>query len=239
MKDSRADESTVTDPRAAVVAAKKTSPQTIGHVGIDPGHTRVFAQVPCRSNYSPSARVPSRADWGGSPRVDRKTVMITGSRLYLRISFVMFPSVRCCLAAAVLLTMGGSSAASQLAARLRAQKTANVPICIVGAGPGGLQVAHSLSLAGREFLVFERTHTPGAYFTLYPRHRKLISLNKRFTGRTNPEFNLRHDWQVVRSLSPSMHSDSFLRAVRDVARSCKILRPATHLSIPLPLPRLI
>ena len=31
----------------------------------------------------------------------------------------------------------------------------------------------------------------------YPVHRKLISLNKRFTGRGDPEFNLRHDWNSL------------------------------------------
>ena len=105
--------------------------------------------------------------------------------------------LRCLLVVAAVLILGGPSSASQLASQLRAQKTVNVPICIVGAGPGGLQVAHSLAGNGsHDFLVFERTHTPGSYFVSYPRHRRLISLNKRFTGRSNPEFNLRHDWQV-------------------------------------------
>ena len=31
----------------------------------------------------------------------------------------------------------------------------------------------------------------------YPRHRQLISLNKRFTGRSSKEFNLRHDWNSL------------------------------------------
>lgn len=33
----------------------------------------------------------------------------------------------------------------------------------------------------------------------YPRHRKLISINKMNTGRENPEFNLRHDWNSLLS----------------------------------------
>ena len=28
-------------------------------------------------------------------------------------------------------------------------------------------------------------------------HRQLISLNKRYTGRQDPEFNLRHDWNSL------------------------------------------
>lgn len=33
----------------------------------------------------------------------------------------------------------------------------------------------------------------------YPRHRKLISINKVNTGRRNSEFNLRHDWNSLLS----------------------------------------
>eukprot|EP00658_Telonema_sp_P-2_P076801 TRINITY_DN6801_c0_g1_i8.p1 TRINITY_DN6801_c0_g1~~TRINITY_DN6801_c0_g1_i8.p1 ORF type:complete len:791 (+),score=140.24 TRINITY_DN6801_c0_g1_i8:152-2524(+) len=43
------------------------------------------------------------------------------------------------------------------------------------------------SLVGSEMCIRDR----------YPRHRKLISLNKRFTGREDPEFNLRHDWNSL------------------------------------------
>lgn len=33
----------------------------------------------------------------------------------------------------------------------------------------------------------------------YPRHGKLISINKRHTGRTNKDFNMRHDWNSILS----------------------------------------
>ena len=39
----------------------------------------------------------------------------------------------------------------------------------------------------------------GSFFTRYPRHDKLISINKRFTGKTNKEFNMRHDWNSLLS----------------------------------------
>ena len=61
-------------------------------------------------------------------------------------------------------------------------------------GPGGLQLGRSLAQAGRDYLILERNGSAGSYFATYPRHRTLISLNKRFTGRADPEFNLRHDW---------------------------------------------
>lgn len=37
----------------------------------------------------------------------------------------------------------------------------------------------------------------GSFFVKYPRHEKLISINKRFTGKTNKEFNFRHDWNSL------------------------------------------
>ena len=37
----------------------------------------------------------------------------------------------------------------------------------------------------------------GNFYTTYPRHDKLISINKRHTGKSNKEFNLRHDWNSL------------------------------------------
>ena len=37
----------------------------------------------------------------------------------------------------------------------------------------------------------------GSFFELYPRHDTLISINKRHTGKTNVEFNFRHDWNSL------------------------------------------
>jgi len=37
----------------------------------------------------------------------------------------------------------------------------------------------------------------GSFFEQYPRHDTLISINKRHTGKTNVEFNLRHDWNSL------------------------------------------
>ncbi|XP_074682642.1 FAD-dependent oxidoreductase domain-containing protein 2 [Strix aluco] len=71
--------------------------------------------------------------------------------------------------------------------------------CVIGAGPSGLQAAYFLQRAGRDYVIFERSHAPGSFFALYPRHRKLISINKRYTGKSNSEFNLRHDWNSLLS----------------------------------------
>ena len=44
----------------------------------------------------------------------------------------------------------------------------------------------------------------GSFFSTYPRHDKLISLNKRHTGQKNKEFNLRHDWNSLLSDDESL-----------------------------------
>jgi len=54
--------------------------------------------------------------------------------------------------------------------------------CVIGAGPAGLQLGYFMKMAGRDYVVFERSNTSGNFYTTYPRHRKLISINKRHTG---------------------------------------------------------
>ncbi|XP_045607554.2 FAD-dependent oxidoreductase domain-containing protein 2 isoform X2 [Procambarus clarkii] len=71
--------------------------------------------------------------------------------------------------------------------------------CVIGAGPGGLQMGYFLHKAARDYIIFERANYSGSFFSTYPRHRRLISINKRHTGRTNQEFNLRHDWNSLLS----------------------------------------
>lgn len=68
---------------------------------------------------------------------------------------------------------------------------------ILGGGPGGVQLAYYLQQAKADYLVVEGANIPGHTFTLYPRHRTLISINKRFTGSQDPEFNMRHDWNSL------------------------------------------
>ncbi|XP_025062668.1 FAD-dependent oxidoreductase domain-containing protein 2 isoform X2 [Alligator sinensis] len=100
--------------------------------------------------------------------------------------------------------------------------------CIVGAGPSGLQMAYFLQQASRDYVVFERSHAPGSFFALYPRHRKLISINKRYTGKSNSEFNLRHDWNSLLSHDSRLlfrhysrdffpHADTMVRYLEDFA----------------------
>uniref|UniRef100_A0A8C5K4C6 FAD-dependent oxidoreductase domain-containing protein 2 n=1 Tax=Jaculus jaculus TaxID=51337 RepID=A0A8C5K4C6_JACJA len=84
--------------------------------------------------------------------------------------------------------------------------------CVLGAGPAGLQMAAFLQRAGRDYAVFERASAPGSFFTRYPRHRKLISINKQYTGKANAEFNLRHDWNSLLSHDPQLLFRHYSRA---------------------------
>ncbi|XP_071774619.1 FAD-dependent oxidoreductase domain-containing protein 2 [Centroberyx gerrardi] len=86
----------------------------------------------------------------------------------------------------------------------RHNSTRHHDYCVLGAGPAGLQMGHFLSKAKRDYVILERNSGPGSFFNIYPRHRKLISINKIYTGRRNREFNLRHDWNSLLSDRPDL-----------------------------------
>ncbi|MDY7225836.1 NAD(P)-binding domain-containing protein [Hyalangium rubrum] len=67
---------------------------------------------------------------------------------------------------------------------------------ILGAGPAGLQLGYCLSRNGRDYLILDRAEA-GAFYSRFPRHRTLISSNKTRTGYTDPEINLRFDWNSL------------------------------------------
>ncbi|CAF4124910.1 unnamed protein product [Rotaria socialis] len=69
----------------------------------------------------------------------------------------------------------------------------------LGAGPAGIQLAYFLHKAKRDYIAYERSSQAGSFFINYPRHRQLISINKRNTGEKNRKFNLRHDWNSLLS----------------------------------------
>jgi thioredoxin reductase len=75
---------------------------------------------------------------------------------------------------------------------------------VVGAGPAGLQLAHDLDRAGRDYLVVEAGGAPGMFFSKYPRHRTLISINKVHTGYDDPELRMRMDWNSLLSENPDL-----------------------------------
>lgn len=68
---------------------------------------------------------------------------------------------------------------------------------VVGAGPAGLQVGYYLEKSNRSYSILEKSEKAGSFFAKYPRHRRLISINKLYTGHDDPEINLRWDWNSL------------------------------------------
>ena len=68
---------------------------------------------------------------------------------------------------------------------------------IIGAGPAGLQLAYLLQREGQSYLVLEAAEEVAPFYRTMPRHRTLLSINKRFNQVQDPEFNLRHDWNSL------------------------------------------
>lgn len=99
---------------------------------------------------------------------------------------------------------------------------------VIGAGPAGLQLGYFLQQAGRDYRILEAGPGPGTFFRTFPRHRKLISINKTYTGSSDPELNLRNDWNSLLSHEPNLlfkryseryfpHADDLLRYLGDFA----------------------
>lgn len=68
---------------------------------------------------------------------------------------------------------------------------------ILGAGPGGLQLADLFQRRGEPYLVLERATGAGSFFEKYPRHDKLLSINKVHTGCPDLESRRRYDWNSL------------------------------------------
>ena len=68
---------------------------------------------------------------------------------------------------------------------------------IVGAGPAGIQLAYFYEKYNINYIVLEETNHCASFFYNYPHSSKLISINKKYTGNTNLDFNMRHDWNSL------------------------------------------
>ncbi|WP_051680529.1 NAD(P)-binding domain-containing protein [Vibrio rhizosphaerae] len=68
---------------------------------------------------------------------------------------------------------------------------------IIGAGPAGLQLAYYFEKSNEDYLILERGHCSGNTFKILPKHGKLISINKVYTGYHDDEVNLRWDWNSL------------------------------------------
>jgi cation diffusion facilitator CzcD-associated flavoprotein CzcO len=104
---------------------------------------------------------------------------------------------------------------------------------VIGAGPAGLQLGYFLARAGRDYQILEAGPGPGTFFRTFPRHRQLISINKLHTGWTDPEMNLRTDWNSLLSDDPRLlftrysdryfpEADDLVRYLRDFAETFRL-----------------
>ena len=80
----------------------------------------------------------------------------------------------------------------------------NKEYIIIGAGPAGLQAGYFLNKFKKDYIILEKSNTVGNFFTKFPIHRKLISINKVHTGNNNKDYNLRHDWNSLLSNDNSL-----------------------------------
>ncbi|HVZ36468.1 MAG TPA: NAD(P)-binding domain-containing protein, partial [Polyangiaceae bacterium] len=87
------------------------------------------------------------------------------------------------------------------------RKEMHHPYVIVGAGPAGLQLSYFLKRAGLDHVLIDRGTAPGAFFQTFPRHRKLISINKKHVGTDDPELRMRWDWNSLISDDAYRFSD--------------------------------
>ncbi|MBO3751879.1 NAD(P)-binding domain-containing protein [Streptosporangiaceae bacterium NEAU-GS5] len=101
---------------------------------------------------------------------------------------------------------------------------------IVGSGPAGLQLSYFLQKLEADYVTLERGSSPGGFFQRYPRHRRLISLNKVHTGQDDPEITLRWDWNSLLNDDPQLqfprytkeyfpHADEMARYLDDFQRA--------------------
>jgi thioredoxin reductase len=86
---------------------------------------------------------------------------------------------------------------------------AQLEYLIIGAGPAGLQLGYYLEKANHNYMILEAGDSPGTFFKKFPRHQKLISINKVYTGYSDPEINLRWDWNSLLNDSKEMQFKNY------------------------------
>lgn len=86
------------------------------------------------------------------------------------------------------------------------------PSIIIGAGPAGLQMAYFLKRQGEAYIVIESSKHAGSFFSVFPRNRRLISINKPNCGNMNDAERVRRfDWNSLITLP----EDDFQAVFRD------------------------
>ncbi len=83
---------------------------------------------------------------------------------------------------------------------------------ILGAGPAGLQLGYFLMKYSADFVILDRAEKAGSFFQEYPRHRALLSINKVHTGVSDPETNMRWDWNSLICDNPDLTVPNYTRS---------------------------
>jgi cation diffusion facilitator CzcD-associated flavoprotein CzcO len=106
---------------------------------------------------------------------------------------------------------------------------------VIGAGPAGLQLGYFLEQCGRDYRILEAGPSPGTFFHTFPRHRRLISINKPHTGWDDPELNLRMDWNSLLSDDPRLlftrYTERYFPDAADMVRYLEDFATAARLHI--------
>ncbi|MCG8419602.1 MAG: NAD(P)-binding domain-containing protein [Proteobacteria bacterium] len=106
---------------------------------------------------------------------------------------------------------------------------------ILGAGPAGLQLGYFLQQAGHDYMILEASDGPGSFFRAFPRHRKLISINKSYSVYSDPETRLRMDWNSLLSddeeLLFAQYSSRYFPPADDLVRYLEDFAAAKRLRI--------
>ncbi|MFG0290563.1 MAG: NAD(P)-binding domain-containing protein [Rhodopirellula sp. JB044] len=101
-------------------------------------------------------------------------------------------------------------------------KERELDFLIIGAGPAGIQLGYFMKRAGYDHLILEARDRPGTFLEKYPRHGKLLSINKVHTGYTDRESQLRYDWNSLLCDDDEMafgkYSKEYFPSTEDYAR---------------------
>lgn len=73
---------------------------------------------------------------------------------------------------------------------------------IVGSGPAGIQMGYFFEKHKKDYIILEKSEHKAPFFRMFPRHRRLISVNKTNCGKNNDRVRdieniLRYDWNSL------------------------------------------
>jgi protoporphyrinogen oxidase len=105
---------------------------------------------------------------------------------------------------------------------------------IIGAGPSGLQLGYFFQKASINYIIIEKGEKAATFFSTFPHTETLISINKKYTGNTNKDFNLRHDWNSLlneEELLFTNYSDEYYPNSKDLVKYLNDFASSNKLNI--------